>query len=115
MSNYRETTEDVNITISGQKRTWVRSDTITILNRYGLTPSIRFNKEELTVNPDGTMNHKGLGKLVEVMNDPTVTFPRLNPLDGSVIGQRTYQDLQIDLYSLFIFLAEREESGGNNA
>lgn len=71
----------------------------------GLVPHIRFNEELAVKEPDGTLRQMNgyVGMcLLEMTNDnATDPFPLIHPEMGVEIGEATYQDLQVMLYSLY--------------
>lgn len=85
-------------------RSWQRANVIHVGNGYGGVPWIKFFEEKLTELSDGQIIRANAGELLEEMTDPLTEFDLLNPLDGSVIGTATYQQLQVLLYSLYFHL-----------
>lgn len=104
MANYKQET------ISGEISKHRRAKEVKILNVFQSVPTFSFIEEEMTVLPDGTSNGKYSDTLNDNFSDPNKTFPLINPLDGSVIGEGKYQDVFVQLYSLYLKLAvERDE------
>lgn len=71
----------------------------------GLPPQIRFNEERAVISPDGGL--RSLGGFhgvcgMELTHDNgNNKFPLLNPETGEVIGESSYLDVQVLLYSLY--------------
>lgn len=101
MPNYKQTS------IAGES--WVRAYQIIIDNRYGQTPQIVFNEEEIADATTTTFN-KHVSHIVESFSDPTKTFDLLNPVDGTVIGTVSYQDVYVMLSSLYAHLAAARDA-----
>lgn len=76
-----------------------RAHAIEIDNRYGVTPSITFHLEALTLLGDRTLS-RGL-PAVSCEFDPEGVIPLLNPADGTPTGaSATHTDLYQILFSL---------------
>lgn len=97
--NINETTQPIHI--EGESKSWERARLITITNNYNKTPELTFIDEKITVSPIGE-KHEGL-PAITVKFDPTVEFDLLNPLTDEIIGKAKFQDLQVILYSLYIY------------
>ena len=102
MSKYKEEN------LTGQK--WVRSNRVTVLNPYDGAPVITFSEEEVALLSDGRSVNTPVGNLQKTFDDPIGSFDLLNPVDGSVIGSATYQDVYVILHSLYIWLAQERDS-----
>lgn len=101
--NYRE------IKIAGEMTKWVRCQNIICNNPYGGIPSVTMNWEQKIALPDGTViDGEAAFSLTSRMTDPAKTFPKLNPETGEVIGEMTYMDLYVALWSLSHFVAEEK-------
>lgn len=101
MPNYKESS------ITGA--TWQRAYQVIVNNKFGTTPSVIFNEEEIIDIGNGTMS-KHIGHIAEMFTDPNVEFNLINPLDGSVIGTTTYQNIYIILSSLYQHLADKRDN-----
>lgn len=99
--NYKESS------ISGTS--WVRANKITITNGYNEVPTIHFHEEEVA-EVNGSVYRKELGAMTTEMTDGATTFPLINPMDGSVIGSATYQQLQVMMFSLYFALATKRDT-----
>lgn len=100
MPNYKESS------VAGS--VWQRAYKVIIDNVYNSVPTVTFNEEEIIST--GTTNiSKHISSLVEHFNDPTKSFPLINPLDGTEIGTATYQDVYVLLSSLYINLANQRD------
>jgi hypothetical protein len=83
-------------------------------------PTIRFFEEKVAVDSDGSETSLGTdgSQLTATYDDSTraTSFDLLNPVDNSVVGSQTYEDLYASLYSLYHALAvERDQVIAENA
>lgn len=101
MPNYKQT--------SGVGEAWTRAYQVIVNNQFGTTPAITFNEEEI-VSLGTTSLNKHVSHLNESFSDPSVSFNLIHPVDGSVIGTATYQDLYILLSSLYSNLADKRDN-----
>lgn len=99
--NYKEAT--VNGTV------WQRAHDINISNQYNQIPVITFYEEEM-LETNGTTYQKPIGNIRETMENPLEEFPLINPLDGTPIGTAKYMDLQVMLFSLYLYLADLRDN-----
>lgn len=102
MANYREQA------ITGSK--WLRSNKVTINNPFQGIPQITFSEEEITLLSDGRAVNSPAGLLEKTFETPEGSFNLVNPVDGSVIGTSSYQDVYVILHSLYISLAQARDS-----
>lgn len=104
MANYKET--------SLEGTSYVRAANVSLIN--GLTnKSITFNEEKIINLSDGDVIRKSGGSVSDEFtaeNAPT-SFDLLHPDTGDVVGSATYQDVYVMLYSLYINLATKRDSG----
>lgn len=83
--------------ISGKQRVYGGSFT----NELGATPAIVFNEELITLDGvTGAVYRNQVGSCVATLTDPAKPLTLRSPVDDSVIGQATYQDVMVMLYSL---------------
>jgi len=80
-----------------------RAYAIEIANRYGLTPSITFHMEALTLLASGQTLSRGLPP-VSAAFDPEAEIPLLNPADGEPTGETVTQEY---LYQILFSLCEQ--------
>lgn len=80
-----------------------RAYVIEIANRYGLTPSITFHLEALTLLANGQTLSRGL-PAVTAEFDPAAEIPLLNPADGEPTGESVTQG---HLYQVLFSLCEQ--------
>lgn len=73
-------------------------------NPLGGTPSLTFVEEEVVVLPDDTIT-RPVGMVQTDLTEPLTEFNLLSPVDDSVIGTSTYQDVYLRLYGLYRHLA----------
>lgn len=102
MANYKEAA------ITGTK--WQRANKITISNPHVGLPSISFAEEDLTVLSDGRMTNTPLSTLDQAFDNPATVFNLVNPLDGTVIGTATYQDVYVMMFSIYAALAAARDA-----
>ena len=80
----------------------------------GLNPQIRFNEERAVKDPDGTLRQIGgmIGQCgIEMTADiATASFPLVHPELDVVLGEATYQDLQVMLYSLYLHATDLRDN-----
>lgn len=86
-----------------------RSGSGTFSNPKGGIPSIVFN-EEVLVNVANQVFVRPCGSVSAALEDPAKSLILLNPLDDTVIGQATYQDVFIMLYSLYRQTADERDA-----
>lgn len=98
MPNYKETT------ISGSE--YQRARLITITNEHNSNNSITFVEEKITFIGSDHF-HTDVSQITETLTleNGSTSFNLLNPVDDSVIGTATYQELYVILYSLYMKLA----------
>jgi hypothetical protein len=102
MADYRQS----NVT-AGSK--WTRSWQVNVENKIGKIPRIDFFEEVAVDTGDEIITKLVPGQISETFSDPSKTFNLINPLDGSVIGTASYQDLYIILSSLYLDLAVKRD------
>lgn len=103
MPNYKETS------ISGSE--YQRARLITITNEHNSPNTITFIEEKIKFI--GTEHyHMDVSKLSETLtqDNASTTIDLLNPVDDSVIGSATYQQLYILMYSLYMKLANERDA-----
>ena len=94
------------IPINGKK--WKRANAISIQNHLNVVPSISFNQEIIASFDDGTSaSIESAGMLTEHFINTAEAFNLLNPLDGTIIGTSTYQDVYVMLASLYAHIAAK--------
>ena len=91
-------------------QSWRRASRVTVENEYNQVPCINFTEEEVMIVNNQKVILKG--ELLKAdMSDPNVTFPLLHPETDQVIGEASYMNIYIMLYSLYKKLAlERDAS-----
>jgi len=105
MSEYKSTT------VIGEIKEHIRSKKIIIANPYGGNPMVHFMEESLQIMPNGTtLATPCKSELIEVFDDISKKFDILNPTDNTVIGESSYQELYILVYSLYIALAKKRDA-----
>lgn len=101
MANYKEST------VSGTS--WQRAYQVLINNFYNTTPTVTFNEEEIINTGSGILT-KHISHITESFSNPTTQFNIINPIDGSVTGTASYQDVYILLSSLYLDLANKRDN-----
>lgn len=80
----------------------------------GVAPNIRFNEELAVKEPDGTVRqmngYAGMCSLEMTDDNATASFPLIHPELDVEIGEATYQDLQVMLYSLYIHVTDLRDN-----
>jgi hypothetical protein len=102
--NYRESA------VTGSK--WTRSQSVTVSNPLSGVPEIAFSEEEVSLLSDGRAINNPVGVLRKVFDTPATTFPLLNPVDNTVIGTASHQEVYILLHSLYMALAAERDAEG---
>lgn len=103
MANYQEQT------ISGSE--YVRCNEILISNPLGLTPTVRFSEEKITLLSNRTLSDPGAG--IQVSFDPSKTFPVLNPMTGEATGDTSsWGAIYTLVYSAYVSEALTRDNGG---
>ena len=89
---------------------WQRSPQIRILNRYQADRRVVFDEEILVVAGD-TLITTPTGGLEESLTTLAgETIPRLNPETNEVIGTVDVPMMEVDVYSIYMFLAARRDA-----
>jgi len=101
MANYKQAT------LAAQ--TWQRAKQVHINNAYGVTPVITFQEEQV-IDINGKLNFQDLGVIAKDLSSPSTTFDLISPVDGTVLGTATYQDVYVILSSLYLDLAKQRDS-----
>lgn len=103
MANYQEQS------ITGSE--YVRCNEINIYNPLGLTPTIKFFEEKITLLTNRTLSDPGAG--IVVTFDPNKTFAVLDPTTGNPTGiTSSWGDIYALIYSAYIGEALVRDSGG---
>jgi hypothetical protein len=105
MANYKESQ------VSGTS--WTRSYRVELENPLNDIPRIIFAEEDVYLINGETVTKEIIRHPVysaqDNLSDPTVAFDILSPVDDSVVGTATYQDVYVLLYSLYQALAIRRD------
>lgn len=95
-----------------QGKKWRRSHKVCVSNPYGGVPTIIFNEEDIAEFADTSTASLGeKGAITESFTNPLETFNLINPLDGTVIGTSSYQQVYIMLHSLYTHVATKNRGG----
>jgi hypothetical protein len=80
-----------------------------------ITPQITFNLDEITILPDKTTTiKKGVDSLTLTLCTPTQVFNLLDLQTHAVLGEATFQDVFVMLYSLFNYKISNRDVISNN-
>ena len=91
---------------------YTRAIAIVIQNPLNGVPSVRFNEEDVVVEPTGDQRATGFsGDYVQAaMTDPTESFVTINPLDGEPLGGASnVTEMQVLLTSYYYYLKEKQQ------
>lgn len=108
MPLYNEQTSTTTITTT----TFDHSHKVTIDNPLNGTPTIRFT-EQTVQRRDGVETVLGpKGFLEEALTDANATeeYNLIDPTTGTILGTTTYQNLFIQLYSLYFHLGTKRDN-----
>jgi hypothetical protein len=108
MSNYRE--EEISTTM----KKWRRAYYIGITNDYNTIPIITFHEEDVIEFPVGKLMRTGMSQVYEKCTDPSEVFDTINPYTGEKVGEASYQDLQLMIYSMYLHLAKKRDNAKKN-
>jgi hypothetical protein len=100
MANYKQAT------LAAQ--TWQRAKQVTITNTYDAVPTIAFQEEQV-IDINGKLTLQDIGVITKDLSTPTASFKLVSPVDGSVLGTATYQDVYVMLSSLYLDLATKRD------
>lgn len=69
--------------------------------------TMTISEELVTVLPDASTTNVPLGTadLLGVITDPNQSFNVVDPTTGVVIGTKTFAQLKVEMYSLYLYLA----------
>lgn len=86
---------------------YTRAFKIVIDNALGQNPSIHYQQEQVA-NLDGGEHFQKLVGSVSVTLTPDnaqTVFPLIHPITGDLLGEATYEQFQLILYSLYLHTA----------
>lgn len=94
----------------GMLKSKQRARQVIITNELNQMPIIEF-VEEITLT-EGTkiISKTPVGKIMEGLVDPSTVFPMVHPDTGDALGEATYGQVYVLLYSLYRFLADRRDA-----
>lgn len=69
--------------------------------------SLTISEEQILILPDSSTINVPLGTadIQATITDPTQSFDLVDPTTGTVIGSKTFAQLKVELYSLYLYLA----------
>lgn len=75
--------------------------------------SVVISEETIVILPDASIvNVPNLAStLAATITDPTQAFDVVDPTSGSVIGTKTFAQLKVEMYSLYLYLAAIRDAG----
>lgn len=94
-------------TAIGDVTTYVRPyQTISLGPLNGLS-TMTISEELVTILPDASVTNVPLGtaELQATITDPTQSFNLIDPTTGDITGTKTFAQLKVELYSLYLYLA----------
>lgn len=101
MSNYKESA------VTGTQ--WTRSHIVVVNNDWEQPPHITFGEETRIAIAGGGSIQASTGGLSSEFVTGT-EFPLLNPLDNTVIGTASHDQMYVMLYSLYMHLAAARDA-----
>lgn len=98
----------------GDVTTYVRPYQTINLGPLSGQNSITISEELITILPDASVTNVPLGTadLQATITDPTQSFDLIDPTTGAVIGSKTFAQLKIELYSMYLYLAAIRDQVG---
>lgn len=91
----------------GDVTTYVRPfQTVSLGPLNGLN-SVTISEELVTILPDLSTTNVPLGTadLQATITDPNQAFNVVDPTTGAIIGTKTFAQLKVEMYSLYLYLA----------
>lgn len=75
--------------------------------------SLTISEELVTTLPDASVTHVPLGTsdLQFTVTDPNQAFNVVDPTTGATIGTKTFAQLKVEMYSLYLYLAAIRDGG----
>ena len=87
---------------------YTRSGSILVKNPLNGTPSIHFQREKIVELDSGDITTSTLPEISADFTDPSTAIPLVHPETGESLGEGSYGQLQVLLYSLYISLLPTE-------
>lgn len=108
MPLYKEQTTTETI----ETKTYVRSYKVEIENPLGGLPSIVYQEEKVLRRDDGDFSQGRISDIKETLSDSNQeeVFDLIDPESGEVVGQGTYNQLRVLVYSLYFHLATKRDN-----
>lgn len=100
----------------GDVTTYVKpSQTLSIGQLNGLN-CVTISEEKVIIFPDMSTISVPLGTadLSFIITDPSQAFNLVDPTTGVVTGAKTFAELKIEMYSLYLYLASIRDGDGIN-
>lgn len=100
-------------TTVGDATTYVRPFQTISYGPLGVPTSMSISEEMVVVLSDAsTLNFPiTTGALQATITDPSQAFNVVDPTNGAIVGTKTFAQLKIDLYSLYLYLAAIRDAG----
>lgn len=100
-------------TLIGDVTTYVRPYQTISLGPLNGPNTLTISEELITILPDASMTNVPLGtaELQAVVTDPSQSFNLVDPTTGDVTGTKTFAQLKIELFSLYLYLAAIRDQG----
>ena len=90
---------------------WVRSYELICNNRLGTLRTATFREEQAVNVGDSTMT-QALGQVTETFDEGNATeaVDLVHPDTGVVLGQTTYEQVQLVLHSMYLHMAKKRDN-----
>lgn len=94
-------------TVIGDVTTFQRPYQTISTGPLGQPNTLTIFEEKITVLPDASTESSPVPtpELTATITDPSVSFNLVDPTTGVVTGTKTFAQLKIDMYSLYLYLA----------
>jgi hypothetical protein len=86
-----------------------RANTVVINNELGLTPDITFHEQYATVGGEAINGRLGSCSLA-LEEGSEETFTLVHPELGVKLGEMSYLELQVAIYSLYLHAADKRDN-----
>lgn len=94
-------------TLIGDVTTYVRPYQTISFGPLNAQNTMTISEELITILPDASVTNVPLGtaELQATITDPSQSFNLVDPTTGDVTGTKTFAQLKVELYSLYLYLA----------
>lgn len=98
-------------TIVGDVTTYVRPFQTISYGPLNGNNSIIISEEKVVILPDASVVNFPLSQLNADITDPNQIFNVVDPTSGAVLGTKTFAQLKVEIYSLYLYLAALRDAG----